>query len=56
MGSRPDNMGQVAVRAVYDFVFYMYVCMYVFMCVCISFFFSFFFNRRFYSLGENYKP
>ena len=41
-------MGQVAVRAVYDFVFYMYVCMYV----CISFFF-FFFNRRFYSLGEN---
>ena len=44
MGSRPENMGQVAVRAVYDFVFYMYVCMYVCMYV---FLFSFFFQPSF---------
>ena len=45
MGSRPDNMGQVAVRARY-FVFYNYVCMYV--CVYVFlFFFSFFFQPSF---------
>ena len=43
MGSRPDNMGQVAVRAVFDFVFYMYACVYVCMYVCMYFFFLFFF-------------
>ena len=49
-------MGQVAVRAVFDILFsiIMYACMYV--CMYFFFLFFFFFNRRFYSLGENYKP